>query len=94
MPYALKVPTRSVGIEMYISTPINSDKYMLESLLICCIESLRENKVPEVTFDIRHLSAKQISIIRDSIKRYDDIEETSSMYETEYLKIERKKSND
>ena len=52
-----------------------------------------ENKIPAVSFDIRTLSAKLISVIRDTMKSYPDIVETSSMYETEYLKFERKDSN-
>ena len=54
-------------------------------------DALYEGKISSVTFDIRHLSGKLISVIRDKMKTYSLIEETSSMYETEYLKFERKK---
>lgn len=71
--------------DMYTEIPIDMEKY-LETVIVSCAESLRDEKVPEVVFDIRYLSGKQISIIRDIMKKYDSIEETSSM-----LKLERKK---
>ena len=74
---------------MYVSTPIDMDKEMIESVIVACAESLRDGKVPEVVFDIRYLSGKQISIIRDIMNKYDDIKETSSMYETENITFER-----
>lgn len=79
---------------MYVTTPIDMEKYQMETVIVSCAESLRDGKVPDVIFDIRYLSGKQISIIRDIMKKYDGIEETSSMYETEYLKFERKKNHE
>ena len=56
-----------------------------------CAIALVENKIPKLSINISSLSAKLISVIRDTMKRYDSIVETSSMYETEILTFERKK---
>lgn len=55
-----------------------------------CAIALVENKIPKLSINISSLSAKHISIIRDTMKKYDCVE-TSSMYETEILTFERKK---
>lgn len=64
-----------------------------ERLAHDCAEALVEKKVPKLSINISYLSAKLISVIRDTMKRYDCIVETSSMYETEILTFERKKTN-
>ena len=56
-----------------------------------CAIALIEKKIPKISINISSLSAKLISVIRDTMKRYDCIVETSSMYETEILTFERKK---
>ena len=78
---------------MDILMPIDYEKWECEQFVCNCADALMEDKIPAVSFDIRTLSAKLISVIRDTMKMYHDIEETSSMYETEYLKFERKDSN-
>ena len=78
---------------MDIAMPIDYRKSECKDFVCTCANALMENKIPAVSFDIRTLSAKLISVIRDTMKTYPDIVETSSMYETEYLKFERKNSN-
>lgn len=78
---------------MDIAMPIDYRKSECKDFVCTCANALMENKIPAVSFDIRTLSAKLISVIRDTMKSYPDIVETSSMYETEYLKFERKDSN-
>ena len=78
---------------MDILMPIDYHKAECEQFVCSCADALMEDKIPAVSFDIRTLSAKLISVIRDTMKTYHNIEETSSMYETEYLKFERKDSN-
>lgn len=78
---------------MDIAMPIDYRKSECKDFVCTCANALMENKIPAVSFDIRTLSAKLISVIRDTMKTYPDIVETSSMYETEYLKFERKDSN-
>jgi hypothetical protein len=56
-----------------------------------CAIALVENKISKLSINISSLSAKHISIIRDTMKKHDCIVETSSMYETEILTFERKK---
>ena len=80
-----------MGYCMDIAMPIDYNKAECEEIVCACANSLMDNKVPAVSFDIRTLSAKLISVIRDTMKTYPEIEESSSMYETEYLKFERKK---
>lgn len=82
-----------MGYCMDIAMPIDYRKSECEDFVCTCANALMENKIPTVSFDIRTLSAKLISVIRDTMKTYPDIAETSSMYETEYLKFERKNSN-
>lgn len=76
---------------MDILIPVDYKKAECEDFVCTCANALMDNKIPSVSFDIRTLSAKLISVIRDTMKMYPDIKETSSMYETEYLKFERKK---
>lgn len=76
---------------MDIAMPIDYEVADCERLVCDCANALIDKKIPSVSFDIRSLSAKLISVIRDKMKTYSLIEETSSMYETEYLKFERKK---
>jgi hypothetical protein len=80
-----------MGYCMDIAMPIDYQKSECEDFVCTCANALMENKIPAVSFDIRTLSAKLISVIRDTMKRYDCIVETSSMYETEILTFERKK---
>ena len=82
-----------MGYCMDIAMPIDYRKSECKDFVCTCANALMENKIPAVSFDIRTLSAKLISVIRDTMKSYPDIVETSSMYETEYLKFERKDSN-
>lgn len=82
-----------MGYCMDIAMPIDYQKSECEDFVCTCANALMEDKIPAVSFDIRTLSAKLISVIRDTMKTYPDIVETSSMYETEYLKFERKDSN-
>lgn len=82
-----------MGYCMDIAMPIDYQKSECENFVCTCANALMENKIPAVSFDIRTLSAKLISVIRDTMKTYPDIVEASSMYETEYLKFERKDSN-
>ena len=80
------------GYCMDILMPIDHDVAECRRVVRYCAESLIDGKVPSVSFDIRYLSGKLISVIRDTMKMFKDIYETSSMYETEYLKFERKEN--
>ena len=79
-----------MGYCMDVLMPIDYRKAECEEFVCNCADALMDNKIPAVSFDIRTLSAKLISVIRETMKAYPEIEETSSMYETEYLKFERK----
>ena len=81
----------SLGQQLNIVCPPYDDVHECERLTTYCVEALRDNKISQVSINIKNLSAKHISIIRDTMKRYDCIVETSSMYETEILTFERKK---
>ena len=80
-----------VGHTLNMVCPPYDDAYECEQLSHYCAEALRDNKIPQVSINIKNLSAKHISIIRDTMKKYDCVVETSSMYETEILTFERKK---
>ena len=80
-----------IGHTLSIVWPPYDDTYECERLATYCAEALRDNKIPQVSIDIKRLSGKLISIIRDTMKKFDCVVETSSMYETEILTFERKK---
>ena len=80
----------SSGHQLNIVFPSYDETSECERLATYCAEALRDNKISQVSINIKNLSAKHISIIRVTMKKYDCVE-TSSMYETEILTFERKK---
>ena len=79
---------------MDIAMPINYEVADCERLVRDCANALIDEKIPSVSFDIRSLPGKLISVIRDTMKMFKNVHETSSMYETEYLKFERKDNDE
>lgn len=94
MEFVHKIKYGNEGYCMDIAVPIDHDVADCRTVVRYCAESLIDGKVPSVSFDIRYLSGKLISVIRDTMKMFTNICETSSMYETEYLKFERKDNDE